>query len=444
MKSDPKLEKEFKELVEKFFDFVDTWEDEKIDQFMQRMYAKRMPAYEAAKIFVDSAEQRFKRLGINYSVSYAQNRQRTAGTRAEYSDVVTGDMMRALNHDLREPEKLLFYEGAQFEATINGDGYSQSQLLMMLKVPTQNQVDIFSNLELMAAPPNVSYYDVSRGIPSKKQLEDDGWSCVMIGRAPERTVTVRGSVGCRVQYSLKHIGSSTINKQLGNTIKGKCAVECSEDCAPFCKEQVVVGLSRTCRAEDTIIVGDKEFAIGKLWELITISNQWTDYIETILERLSVNGNPHAQEPATIHYADLWPYRTCDISILTEKSGYVYMLVSVRDFDREYIGQTECLSRRVDEHFRGRGSEGTKDPYYHPYCLAAFICGMSHMTKTEREHFEQKWKDLNRAQIAQGNGDIFQRIEQGERIVEEYNRESLDADERLVLVRTIKQVGTNHN
>ena len=127
----------------------------------------------------------------------------------------------------------------------------------MIDVPSEEDVRNRCPIQLFTAPSHVIYLNVSKGVPPKEALIDSGWTCITVSHGSERTVTAGSKVGCRHQYSLKHIGTSTINKQLGQTIKGKCALECSEESAPFCKEQVVVGLSRTCSAKDTIIVGKR-------------------------------------------------------------------------------------------------------------------------------------------------------------------------------------------
>ena len=82
-----------------------------------------------------------------------------------------------------------------------------------------------------------------------------------------------------------------------------------------------------------------------------------------------------------------------------------MLVSIRDFDKDYVGQTKNLARRFAEHQCGRGARGTSDPYYCPYCIAAYICGLSHMDKTQRECLEWQWKVYNTMTVAQRNNDI---------------------------------------
>ena len=108
-----------------------------------------------------------------------------------------------------------------------------------------------------------------------------------------------------------------------------------------------------------------------------------------------------------------------------------------DFDKDYIGQTVNISDRFYQHNTGRGARGTKDPYYRPYCVAAYICGMSHMEKVDREAIEQKWKYYNRGAIAHGQRDIMARIDQGYRVVSEYNEDHSE-EEHIRLVVTIER------
>jgi hypothetical protein len=74
---------------------------------------------------------------------------------------------------------------------------------------------------------------------------------------------------------MRHVGLGTINKQTGNTIDGRCAIEMSKSCSPWGKDQIVVMLCCTHRAHNTIIVGNKEFALNRMWDLITVGTQWT-------------------------------------------------------------------------------------------------------------------------------------------------------------------------
>ena len=45
------------------------------------------------------------------------------------------------------------------------------------------------------------------------------------------------------------------------------------------------------------------------------------------------------------YADDYPYLTSDIILPMDSTGFIYLLVSIRYFDRDYVGQKENLSRR---------------------------------------------------------------------------------------------------
>ena len=241
--SDPAYEIRFKKLLRENMTFVDDWDDPKITPDVQRMYARRMPAYEASSKYVESCQRGFEINGTPFTVSEAEDWQRVADTRGDFTRTISDAVRAAVNHGVKEPRKLLFWSGAQFEATLNGEGFNQSQLLIMLEVPTANMIMLKTPISLLAAPAGVNYIDVSNGIPSYNELVAAKWRPVKVGHAPDRPITHRGMVGCRHQYALRHVGSGTINKQLGNTIEGKCAMECNKDGSPWEKAQGVVGLS---------------------------------------------------------------------------------------------------------------------------------------------------------------------------------------------------------
>ena len=68
------------------------------------------------------------------------------------------------------------------------------------------------------------------------------------------------------------------------------AVEITRQYSPWEKGQIVVSLSRTTNSKMTVIVGEKQFTIQKIWELITIANQWTLYTANILSLILLNTN----------------------------------------------------------------------------------------------------------------------------------------------------------
>ena len=105
-------------------------------------------------------------------------------------------------------------------------------------------------------------------------------------------------------------------------------------------------------------------------------------------------------------------------------------------DRTYVGQTNNLARRFHEHNSGPGSAGTADATYRPYCMAAYICGLSHMIENELDYLERRWK-LYIHNLPSGNQNVWARIQQGCRIVEEYNANA-DEINFIRFVITIEQ------
>ena len=108
-----------------------------------------------------------------------------------------------MNHGLKEPRELLFYVGGKYIATINSEGYAQSQLLLMDVLPSEEQLKKKSEIVLLASPPGQDYIDVQDGVPSRKDLIHKGWKVVKIGISRDRTVHTNGLTGKREQYSLK-------------------------------------------------------------------------------------------------------------------------------------------------------------------------------------------------------------------------------------------------
>ena len=87
---------------------------------------------------------------------------------------------------------------------------------------------------------------------------------------------------------------------MGNTISQNASEICniSQLHKLWDKAKIIVLLSRTRKAKDIIFVGNKESTIKSIIQLCKLTNQWTDYMELILEMASVNyaqitsiGNP---------------------------------------------------------------------------------------------------------------------------------------------------------
>ena len=67
---------------------------------------------------------------------------------------------------------------------------------------------------MYASPSGQNEYTLNEEVPTEEELLTQGWTRVEIGIAVERYVTRGRLQGLRRQYTLKHRGSSTINKQM--------------------------------------------------------------------------------------------------------------------------------------------------------------------------------------------------------------------------------------
>ena len=96
--------------------------------------------------------------------------------------------------------------------------------------------------------------------------------------------------GKRRQYGLQHRVTNTIHGAQGQTLP-KMATEINSNDADFNiwdKGQLIVILTRTKKAKDTIFVGNKQATLDALRTILLSRTQWTDFIEHVLNVITVN------------------------------------------------------------------------------------------------------------------------------------------------------------
>lgn len=89
-------------------------------------------------------------------------------------------------------------------------------------------------------------------------------------------------------------------------------------------------LSRSPTASLIKIVGQRDDAIERLWNVITHRTQWTEYVDTLLDAWYVEGDGLADERTSKNVFDMaseFPFKVCNITIPNSNSGFVYLLVS---------------------------------------------------------------------------------------------------------------------
>ena len=92
-----------------------------------------------------------------------------------------------------------------------------------------------------------------------------------------------------------------------------------------------------------------------------------------------------------------------------------------------------------EHNTGNGAKGTEDSYLRPYCVAAYICKLGHMSESERIALESKWNWFIQSKFNAGDKSVETMLEQGRRVVQEHNDAQSDPHFHIAFVETIKSV-----
>ena len=444
LKNSKDLKERFGELIRKTIQFADDWDDPKIVPNTQKMYSKRNKAVKSAEVNSNRIISMLKRDSVHHVVSRAEDFQQIAGSRVVMVSATDNGLKSQLDRKCREPKTLVFYSGALFEATVNGKNYSQSQILRLINVPTQEQVDNREPIFFMASPSGNDHYSINTedAVPTEEELKKQGWTKVKIETGRDDQLITHGIYqGKRVQYSVTHLGSSTINKQMGNTILCPVAIEMTQECCPWEKGQVVVMLSRSPLGKLITIVGKPDFAIERMWSILCKSTQWTPLMESILNKLSIEGDGEeiedSDDKGVLELAELYPFRVCNIELPTAESGYVYLLMSTPHPERTYVGQCRNLGRRIRNHNSGfGGSAGTASAIYRPYAPVAYLTNLGHMSDGDRMSLENSWQLMNNEVNGKGEVDIEARIENGRRVMVNYN-ENNPRENHIRLIKCIQ-------
>ena len=170
----------------------------------------------AARARGDEIELNLKRLqeeGKNFVISTAKDFKKVSTVDAVPAD--DDKMVRKfLDSKCKESKRLLFFSGALFEATENGDNYKNSQVLLMLDVPTEEDVRMKRPITMYAVGagskrPAVLYYDPP---PSKETVVNKwNWEEVKIRHSGENYVSTSSFSAYRMQYTMVQIGSMTVS-----------------------------------------------------------------------------------------------------------------------------------------------------------------------------------------------------------------------------------------
>ena len=387
----PELIARFRQLCSDNFTFVDNWDDPAINASTFRLFSKRVPALDAAQDFNRRVHRQYANTAgqLLSRISIDTQKMRFAH---EWSQAVL-NTTNILEQKVKEPRQLLFFKGAIYECTFNQENkFSQSQKALLFEMPSQDDLNQWKKIKVLLAPPGCKevLYDPNA---SKEQYLDEGYIERTIGCAPDRIQNIANNTQAqRKQYGLRHYVAGTIHSVMGDTLMF-IAIAISKyntDFSLWDKGQLIVILSRTKRAKNTIFVGEKQDTLNALVELLLHRTQWTDYMEDVLSMVDINPDNDIPERQRVFNQETFPYRIADISLPDDNTGYVYMLLSVKRQDYVYIGKTNNLIERLRAHNSGNGSSSTEPSHLRPYALYAYICGFD-SRNTLMLAVENQWK-----------------------------------------------------
>ena len=405
--SNPELVQHFRDICSNIFTFVDNWDDEKITNETYRVFSKKFPGREALQIFQNRLCRKYnsnpsgnlrKRVSIDLQKSKIGHDWRTAGS----------DTSKILDQKFKENHTLYFEIGLIYQCTYNDSIKSSTQKALLFDLPDQQELDNFRPIKILLAPPGCK--EVRFITDATKQYYFDKGFIETTASCNTRTkiYNLPGNMqGQRKQYGLNHYVAGTIHSAMGDTLPSVATSLSKSDnnYSMWDKGQLLVILSRTKLAKDTILVGNKEDTLDALEDLLKTRTQWTQYMEQILKIITTNPNSIEDIDANEAYEggldqSFFPYRICDISLPPDNSGYVYMLISTRKQDFVYIGKTLDLNTRLRSHNSGHGSRTSQPLHLRPYSFFAYICGFNG-NESLMYYIEQKWKNNIARLISQG-------------------------------------------
>ena len=375
---DNTLEKELHDLLANNCTFVGSWEDPRITDDALRIFARKEHVNQETNRFLQKKKIQVVGNGGRFLSREAEDTMAALESHSEWQ-IATELVSRTLDKMSKEPRKLCFFKNAFYQFTFNKPGhFSNSQLGVLLDVPSQETLDRFLDINIWVAPPT------TRSLPlnglSSENLVKAGWIMDKIGLAPQHE---RQQSGYRMrmkrkQYGLKHHVGSTIHKSIGFTVSTIATQLDEPDRRLWERAQSVVAMTRTCSLHDVILVGDKERNIRAIVDCLRLRDQYTEYMTELVEVLSGGATCRV-----LHVGKAHPFRPKDAEIPQAGVGVVYVLISAQDYSAAYIGHSLDLRTRIARHnTRSGGSKGTAALYLPGWNLLAYVEGFDGNTYSE--------------------------------------------------------------
>jgi predicted GIY-YIG superfamily endonuclease len=409
--------------VEQFIDIimnkcvhVQNWNDPKIIRGTIRVLGTKKALQKAEEEYYNNIKEE----GLIILSKEAETTQASIGSHGNWKLADEKNCI-ALNRHINEVQTLKLHQNIMVEMTYNRTNvWSHSQVAIVIDLPTQASLNSWKPINVILAP--VGTNKLPEGDISKHNLLRNGWKEVKVGTAPEKEVRLHGRISAkRKQYAIKPRIAMTVHKALGGDFGSVVTSVCSSDGETgyklWQKEQVEVLISRTPSTKDLIFVGNPKATAEHLVELLFRVSPFSSYMRHIVNQMTGEHGNNCNIRPLRHL----PYNVRNTIIPTDSNGFVYLLLSFKDHNTTYIGQTKNLTKRIREHNSGIGSLVTANPSLRPWHIIAFITGFGLSEKQERLAMEQLWQS-RRNWAGKSSLNSLEILHIGRRLVEEKNEE----------------------
>jgi hypothetical protein len=366
--------------------FLQNWEDPTIPEDAVFVFSRKEPCAAAELVMIDLMKRRYE--GIYRTVDCHDEESTTGGNWHHASEATS----RRLDRKIKQRRQIVLYPKAKFEFTqISPGNFNQGQLALLVDVPSDEDIERKLPLRLYAGPSGEKSFPHPEECDSGSLIQK-GWKLVSVCIGTSRNETIlRGVQARRTQYPIKPRVSSTIHSCMGATLSAVVTAVVPSMQMPYNfglweAAQVVVLLSRTRTLDSLFFVGDREDTIKHLLDVLSgQQNRYISFITSLLDKLCGEhfGEIHILPQPTM-------FRPID-SPLPRTSG-VYSIVSMRQPNYAYIGQSINLAKRLEQHNCLQGPSCTAHLDLVPFAMHAYVVGFEN--RSQREEFEAIWKITN--------------------------------------------------
>ncbi len=209
----PEVINEFKQLLCTSCTFVSDWDSPILEQSVIWVFG----LYYVVKHAEATMLQRIKDSNVAVLSCSAQDEQMSVTAHSDWgsaSDAIRGQ----LDKKCKKPRVLHFYRNAWYEMTYNdlALGFSQSQIAMLRKMPTVEEISSFSPIKLLLVPSCCKA--IPEGVEQPNDLLHHGWRLVSVGKIVRPMIRTfpHGIRGQRLQYGFCHRIAATVHAVMGS------------------------------------------------------------------------------------------------------------------------------------------------------------------------------------------------------------------------------------